>query len=80
MASKRRRDAMTASENSQPFKRQRNQTSISSNSKNRDDPGTTDPNYGQRCVFPMDESTVPRDEDLEFEDEADALAYLKSVR
>ncbi|KAK5663161.1 hypothetical protein OQA88_6578 [Cercophora sp. LCS_1] len=41
----------------------------------------TDAVYGQRSVFPtLDQPTYPSDEDLEFEDEADALAYLKSVR
>jgi hypothetical protein len=41
----------------------------------------TDSVYGQRSVFPgLDHPTHPSDDDLEFEDEADALAYLKSVR
>lgn len=41
----------------------------------------TDATYGQRCVFPLlDDQTAPSDEDLELEDETDALAYLRSVR
>jgi len=40
-----------------------------------------DATYGQRAVFPsIGQSTVPVDEDLEFEDEREALAYLQSVR
>lgn len=42
----------------------------------------TNTTYGQRCCFPgIEEDKVAySDEDLEFEDESDALAYLKSVR
>ncbi len=41
----------------------------------------TDATYGQRCVFSsLGDSTVPSDDDLEFEDEGEALAYLRSVR
>lgn len=41
----------------------------------------TDVTYGQRCCFPGLDSTVAySDEDLDFEDETDALAYLQSVR
>ncbi|KAL1884232.1 hypothetical protein VTK73DRAFT_5368 [Phialemonium thermophilum] len=42
----------------------------------------TDLTYGQRYVFlgPEVRATVPLDDDLEFEDEGDALAYLQSVR
>jgi len=40
-----------------------------------------DATYGQRSVFPrMGQSTVPSDDDLECEDEHEALAYLQSVR
>jgi len=41
----------------------------------------TDATYGQRSVFPsLDHPAYNSDDNLEFEDEADALAYLKSVR
>lgn len=41
----------------------------------------TDVTYGQRCCFPgLDSSVANSDEDLDFEDETDALAYLQSVR
>lgn len=41
----------------------------------------TNVTYGQRCCFPGIESNAYNsDEDLEFEDESDALAYLQSVR
>lgn len=41
---------------------------------------TVDPSTGQRFVFNITESTMVDDEDLEWEDEGEALAYLKSVR
>lgn len=60
-----------------PSKRRRDQAP----SKSKVPEAKTDAVYGQRSVFPsLDEHTYPSDEDLEFEDEADALAYLKSVR
>ncbi|KAK1750218.1 hypothetical protein QBC47DRAFT_394201 [Echria macrotheca] len=41
----------------------------------------TDTTYGQRSMFPsLDAPTRPPDDDLECEDEGDALAYLRSVR
>jgi len=41
----------------------------------------SDATYGQRSVFSsLDQPTRPSDDDLEFEDESDALAYLRSVR
>lgn len=41
----------------------------------------TDLTYGQRCCFPgLDHDNANSDEDLEFEDETDALAYLQTVR
>ncbi|KAL2269071.1 hypothetical protein VTJ83DRAFT_3917 [Remersonia thermophila] len=41
-----------------------------------------DPTYGQRAAFPgLDgDDPVPLDDDLEFEESADALAYLRAVR
>lgn len=42
---------------------------------------TTDVTYGQRYCFPsVNETLSHSDEDLDFEDETDALAYLQSVR
>jgi hypothetical protein len=42
----------------------------------------TDATYGQRSAFPgLDHpGHASDDDDLEFEDETDALAYLQSVR
>lgn len=41
----------------------------------------TDVTYGQRCCFPgLGETAAFSDEDLEPEDDTDALAYLQSVR
>ena len=40
-----------------------------------------DATYGQRSVFPsFGQSTVPSDDDIDCEDEQEALAYLQSVR
>ncbi|KAK0656658.1 hypothetical protein B0T16DRAFT_319142 [Cercophora newfieldiana] len=60
-----------------------------SNKRRRDQPPTkpklpepkTDATYGQRSAFPsLDNPSYPSDDDLEFEDESDALAYLQNVR
>lgn len=76
MASKRGSSA-PGDESQPPNKRRRDQAP----SKSKASEAKTDAVYGQRSVFPtLDEHTYPSDEDLEFEDEADALAYLKSVR
>ncbi|KAK3934422.1 hypothetical protein QBC46DRAFT_399861 [Diplogelasinospora grovesii] len=41
----------------------------------------TDATYGQRSFFPgLEEPVVHSDEEVDYEDEGDALAYLKSVR
>ncbi|OTB00021.1 hypothetical protein M426DRAFT_66748 [Hypoxylon sp. CI-4A] len=53
------------------------------NSRSSKSTPTTDPNYGQRSVFGDAEcfTTVPTgDSDLDCEDDAEALAYLKSYR
>ena len=40
-----------------------------------------DPTWGQKYFFAGDlSSSVPRDDELEFEDDTDAMAYLRSVR
>lgn len=50
------------------------------NSKQSHEP-QTNITYGQRCCFPgLDNDYANSDEDLEFEDETDALAYLQTVR
>jgi hypothetical protein len=45
--------------------------------------GRIDPTYGQRSAIPgLDNSTIMEgeDEDLSYDEEMDALAYLRSVR
>ncbi|KAK9775132.1 hypothetical protein AB5N19_02138 [Seiridium cardinale] len=65
-------------EGGQPVKKHR--FNSASNSSKRHGQGV-DETYGQRFAFGnLNAATVPRDEDLEWEDEADALSYLKSVR
>lgn len=61
-------------------KRRREQQSTSTKSKQIE--AKTDPTYGQRTAFPgLDDGEMQlSDEDLEFEECGDALAYLKSVR
>ncbi|KAJ0122906.1 spartyl-trna synthetase [Diaporthe amygdali] len=84
MATKRDIDAVTNVESDeqqshQPTKRARN---LGGQRKSRQ---ATEPQtnvtYGQRCCFPsLDHGYENSDEDLEFEDETDALAYLQTVR
>ncbi|KAF9875036.1 hypothetical protein CkaCkLH20_07302 [Colletotrichum karsti] len=53
------------------------------NHKSRDHQNAhIDPTWGQKYVFSASESatTVPVDSELDFEDDADAMAYLRSVR
>lgn len=58
-------------------KRRRDQAS----SKSKGAEQKPDATYGQRSAFgSLEHATHPSDDDLEFEDEGDALAYLKSVR
>ncbi|ETS84848.1 hypothetical protein PFICI_02873 [Pestalotiopsis fici W106-1] len=74
MAEKRPADG----DSDQPVKKHR--FNSSSNSAKRHGQGV-DETYGQRFAFGnLDAATIPKDEDLEWEDETDALAYLKSVR
>lgn len=50
-------------------------------SKQQAHEAATDVTYGQRYCFPSVNDTLENsDEDLDFEDETDALAYLQSVR
>jgi hypothetical protein len=56
-----------------------------SNKRRREQPvelPKPDPTYGQRAAFPgLDgDDPVPQDDDLEFEEQTDALAYLRAVR
>ncbi|POS76731.1 hypothetical protein DHEL01_v204865 [Diaporthe helianthi] len=63
----------------QPTKRARN-SSGQKKSKQSHEP-QTDLTYGQRCCFPgLDHDCANSDEEVEFEDETEALAYLQDVR
>lgn len=63
----------------QSTKRARN-SSGQKKSKQSHEP-QTNLTYGQRCCFPgLDNDYANSDDDLEFEDETDALAYLQTVR
>lgn len=60
-------------------RKRRNQRHIKSSKSH----STIDPNYGQRSIFGDLEclTTAPTgDSDLDCEDDAEAMAYLKSVR
>jgi hypothetical protein len=41
-----------------------------------------DPTWGQKYVFSglEGDTTIPKDEELDFEDDADAMQYLRTVR
>lgn len=67
------------SEPQQPTKRARNLGGQKKSKQSREP--QTDLTYGQRCCFPgLDHDYANSDEDVEFEDETDALAYLQNVR
>jgi hypothetical protein len=83
MGSKRNHNALAADDNDEPRypsnKRRREQQ----NSKSKQAEGKPDPTYGQRAAFPGlddDEPAQLTDDDLEFEQNTDALAYLRAVR
>ncbi|KAJ4401443.1 hypothetical protein N0V85_005521 [Neurospora sp. IMI 360204] len=82
MGPKRDHDALTYSDNEelapQPVAKRRKEHS---SAKSKTTEPKTDSTYGQRAAFPgLDEPAALSDEDLEFEDQGDALAYLRSVR
>ncbi|KAK3310926.1 uncharacterized protein B0T15DRAFT_519887 [Chaetomium strumarium] len=84
MGPKRNHSALAADDNEDPSsrsssKRRREQQG----SKPRQGEGKPDPTYGQRVAFPGlddDEPAQVTDDDLEFEENGDALAYLRAVR
>ncbi|PSR83976.1 hypothetical protein BD289DRAFT_435053 [Coniella lustricola] len=88
MATKRGRDSDEAppapsvkrARNSGPPKKHHHQSQQQQQQQTQEP--ATDITYGQRCCFPgLNESgLVHSDEDIDFEDETDALAYLQSVR
>ncbi|KAK4139120.1 uncharacterized protein C8A04DRAFT_16144 [Dichotomopilus funicola] len=81
MGSKRNHSSSTGEPGSSclPNKRRREQQ----NTKSKPSEGKPDPTYGQRAAFPgLDDEGCGQisDEDLEFEENSDALAYLRAVR
>ncbi|KUI59893.1 hypothetical protein VP1G_07111 [Cytospora mali] len=84
MTTKRDIDVVTGADHDEPLlqpstKRARN-SGNQKKTKQSQEP-QTDLTYGQRSCFPsLNHSVANSDEDLEFEDETDALAYLQSVR
>ncbi|KAL1865879.1 hypothetical protein Daus18300_006991 [Diaporthe australafricana] len=83
MATKRDIDAVINADSDEPqpqhTKRARN-SSGQKKTRQQQEP-QTDLTYGQRCCFPgLNHGYENSDEDLEFEDETDALAYLQTVR
>jgi hypothetical protein len=60
----------------EPSKRQKKQAP----SKSKRQPNV-DPTYGQKWAFQVTDGLgVPSDDDLEFEDQTEALEYLRSVQ
>lgn len=60
----------------EPNKRQKKQAS----NKSKRQPAV-DPTYGQKWAFPVTDGLgAPSDDDLEFEDQSEALEYLRSVQ
>ncbi|ROT35429.1 hypothetical protein SODALDRAFT_316874 [Sodiomyces alkalinus F11] len=67
----------------QPVKKRSKNQSSSSKSGRQHQNSHIDPTWGQKYVFSSygdATTTIPADSDVEFEDDADAMAYLKSVR
>jgi hypothetical protein len=62
-------------------KQQQQQQQQSSKSRQHQNSGI-DPTWGQKYVFSSchDATTIPAGEESDFEDDADAMAYLMSVR
>jgi hypothetical protein len=60
-----------------PNKRQRKQANKGKQTQRQP---AVDPTYGQKCAFPVDGLGAPSDDDLEFEDQTEALEYLRSVQ
>lgn len=78
MGSKRSGENEGEGDDEKPIKRPRYNASLHSSRRNA---SGVDPTYGQRGAFGnLDYATVPSDEDLEWEDDTDALMYLRSVR
>jgi hypothetical protein len=63
----------------QSNKRQRKQDKSNNHKRNQNNNGQPgiDPTYGQRSAIPVE---YPSDDDIEFEDQSDALAYLHAVQ
>ncbi|EFQ34970.1 hypothetical protein CGRA01v4_09479 [Colletotrichum graminicola] len=79
MSSKRNYAASDENDTAEPAPKRNKQP----NPKTRDHQNAhIDPTWGQKYVFSSaaGSTTVPVDPDLDFEDDADAMAYLKSVR
>lgn len=83
MAPKRNHNALVAGDNgdsSHSFNKRRREQQTS---KPKQAEGKPDPTYGQRAAFPGlddDEPALLTDDDLEYEENGDALAYLRAVR
>jgi len=81
MALKRDLESLVYSDTEEPLvaapnKRQRKQAS----NKGKRQPAV-DPTYGQKWAFPVTEGLgAPSDDDLELEDQSEALEYLRSVQ
>jgi hypothetical protein len=85
MGSKRDYDALAGDDTdespSSSSKRRRDQQHARQTSKPKPGEGKPDPTYGQRAAFPgLDGPAHLSDDDLEFEEDGDALAYLRAVR
>lgn len=77
------RDAIATASPPRSNKRQRSAAQSSDRPTHTQSQPATDPTYGQRCAFPgldMAGPAEPSDEEVEYEDDTDALAYLRSVR
>lgn len=83
MGEKREHTAVKNDETSEPAAKRSKGSKGPANSKSRQHQNThIDPTWGQKYVFSSIDvmTTVPEDPDVDYEDDGDAMAYLKSVR
>ena len=84
MGQKRDHNAIAASDNDESYSYSSNKRRREpQNKKDKNPEGKPDPTYGQRAAFPgLDDDEPPQiiDDDLEYEEDFGALAYLRAVR
>lgn len=80
MALKRDLDSLVYSDTEEPPAIEPNKRQRKQGKQSKRQPGV-DPTYGQKWAFPVTDGLgAPSDDDLELEDQSEALEYLRSVQ